>query len=80
MEDFERVLRNGIDVFDEWPDETVRRKYGHLIKAYARLPDEVVEEEDEDEHFAPNSSTDFSMEEEEEEEETNPPHHTSKED
>lgn len=71
----ESALTKGRDVFKEWPEKVVRRKYGHLIKLMPRVPEGVVESEDEDEQFAPNSSTDSTTEEDEEG--TNIPHHTS---
>ena len=43
-----RALREGIDVYKEWPKEVARRKYGHLITLMPRLPEGVVKAEDEE--------------------------------
>ena len=77
-ESLERTPRKGSDVFKEWPEEAVRKKYGHLIKLMPRLPEGLVGTEDEDEQFALNELTDSPMEDKEEE--TNTLHHTEKED
>lgn len=40
-----RALRDGIDVYKEWPEEAATGKYGHLIKLMPRLPEGVVKSE-----------------------------------
>lgn len=66
IEWLENVLNKGHHVFKWWPEEAVRRKYGHLIKLMPRLLEGVVESGNEDEQFAPNQLTDSAVEEEEE--------------